>query len=209
MFGCLRRVLVLVILLLVLGGVYFFRGTLRDAWRNFRGVEEPVASQELAQIAATKLDALRDGSKSYAALSAAELQSLLLYRYQGVVPSFIDSPQIELDGDQLRLRGRVPVDKLPDVRGLSEAAAFLPDTADLLVEGRILPLSGGRAAFAVDGVTAAKLPLPSALVPRALARLGRKDEAGLPPDAIALPLPPGVASVYIRGDSLVLITRAN
>jgi hypothetical protein len=205
----LKRVILLVLLLIVVGGVYFFRGTIREAWRNFRGIEEAVASPELAEIAGSKLDALRDGSKTYVALSAAELQSLLLYRYQGVVPAFIESPQIELDGDQLRLRGRVPVDKLPDVQGLSEAAAFLPDTADLLVEGRILPLSGGRAAFAVDGVTAAKLPLPSALVPRALARLGRRDEPGLPRDAIALPLPAGIASAYIRRDSLVLITREN
>jgi hypothetical protein len=204
-----KRLVLLVILIVVVGGVYFFRGSLREAWRNFRGIEEAVASEQLAEVAAAKLDALRNGSENYAALSAAELQSLLLYRYQGVVPAFIDSPQIELDGDQLRLRGRVPVDKLPDVRGLSEAASFLPDTADLLVEGRILPLSGGRAAFAVDGVTAARLPLPSALVPQALTRLGRKDEAGLPADAIALPLPPGVASVYIRRDSLVLITREN
>ena len=39
-------------------------------------------------------------------------------------------------------------------------------------------------------------------------RLGRTAEPGLPADAIALRLPKGVNSAYIRNDSLVLITRA-
>lgn len=209
MIGCLRRVVVLGVLLVVVAAAFLFRGHLREAWRGLRGGEDDVRppSEELAQVASAKIDALRSGSKSYAALSGPELQSLLQYRYQGVVPGFLESPQIALQGDQLQLRGRVPVDKLPDVEGLGEAAAFLPDTTDLLVEGRLLPLSSGRVAFAVDRVSAAKFPLPGAIVPRALARLGRRDEPGLPRDAMALPLPPGVAGAYIRRDSLVLITQ--
>ena len=209
MIGCLRRVVVLVVLLLLVGAAWLFRGHRREAWRDLRGGEETaqVPSEELATIAAGKIEALRSGSRSYAALSGVELQSLLQYRYEGVVPAFLEAPEIQLEGDQLRLRGRVPVDKLPDVGGLGEAAAFLPDTTDLLVEGRLLPLSGGRVAFAIDRVSAAKFPLPGAIVPKALERLGRRDEPGLPPDAMALPLPPGVLNAYIRRDSLVLITR--
>jgi hypothetical protein len=54
-------------------------------------------------------------------------------------------------------------------------------------------------------VSAQRFPLPARLVPGALERLGRTDEPGLPPDAIALPLPPGVAAAYVRRDSLVLL----
>jgi hypothetical protein len=42
-------------------------------------------------------------------------------------------------------------------------------------------------------------------VPGALRRLGRKDEAGLPADALSLPLPPGADAAYVRGDSLVFL----
>ncbi|HUF49421.1 MAG TPA: hypothetical protein VMN60_01225 [Longimicrobiales bacterium] len=209
--GCLKRMVGLVLLLLVIGGLFLFRGHLREAWRSVRGggADDTVPSEELAAAAGAKLDALRDGTRTYAALSGVELQSLLLYRYQGVIPAFLESPQIELAGDQLRLRGRVPIDKLPSIDALGEVASFLPDTTDLLIEGRLLPLNGGRAAFAVDRVSAARFPLPGSLVPRALAELGRRDEPGLPRDAMALPLPPGVVGAYIRRDSLVLITRGD
>jgi hypothetical protein len=86
-------------------------------------------------------------------------------------------------------------------------AALLPDTTEVTVRGQLLPLDGGRVAFAIDEVTAAHIPLPRRIVPAALERLGRRDEPGLPRDALALPLPPGAAGAYVRADSLVLLAR--
>jgi hypothetical protein len=206
--GCVRRVAVLVLVVL-LGVAWLFRDPLRLAWNDIRGLRESalVATPELADRAQEKIEALRDGSAARVALSAVELESLVLYRYQGALPGFLGAPRIELQDERLRLRARLPVDKLPNVEALGEAAAFLPDTADLTVSGRLLPLDTGRVALAVDDVTAQRIPLPGRLVPGALERIGRRDESGLPPNAIALPLPPGVAAAYIRRDSLVLLAR--
>jgi hypothetical protein len=135
-------------------------------------------------------------------------EELLLHRYRDVLPAFLDSPQVELSGDRLRLRARVPIDKLPRVDGLGQAAAFLPDTTELAVDGKLLPLGAGRVAFGVDGVSAARFPLPDGFIAGALSKLGRVDEAGLPADAIAVPLPAGAGSAYIRRDSLVLLARS-
>lgn len=211
MIGCVRRIVTLVVLILLAGGVWLFRDRIRTAWHELRGTEEPaaVASEELAAQAEAKLQTLRDGSAPSASLSAIELESLLVYRYQGVLPAFLDSPRVEIDGDRLRLRARVPVDKLPSVDGLSEAAAFLPDTTDLAVTGKLLPLDSGRIAFGVDEVSAARFPLPDRLIASALTRLGRRDQPGLPNDAIALPLPRGAGAAYIRRDSLVLLARGS
>jgi hypothetical protein len=207
--GCMRRAIALGVLVAIGIGVFWYRDRLRTAWHDLRGTQpqEQVASPELADQAQRKLEELRDGTRSYAALSAIELESLLTYRYPGVLPGFLDSPAVELQGDRMRLRARVPVDKLPDVQGLGPAAAFLPDTTELTVSGRILPLQPGRVAFAIDDVSAQRFPLPRRLVPGALERLGRRDEPGLPPDAMALPLPPGATSAYVRRDSLVLIAQ--
>lgn len=206
--GCMKKVVLLVVLVVLLGGAWLFRDRLLTMLPGFGPAaedgEQPTLA--LAEAAGEKLDALRTGAESRTALSAIELESLLLFRYRGVLPGFMDSTQIDLVQDQLQLRARVPVDKLPTVEGLAEAAAFLPDTAELTVTGRLLPLESGRVAFAVDQVSAARFPLPSRLVPGALSRLGRVDEPGLPPDAMALPLPSGVTSAYIRRDSLVLIS---
>lgn len=206
--GCMKRVVALVVLLALLAGAWLFRDRLLTMLPGGGdGVENgPQPTLALAEAAGEKLDGLRTGEQARTALSAIELESLLLFRYRGVLPAFMDSTQIELVQDQLQLRARVPVDKLPSVDGLAEAAAFLPDTTELTVTGRLLPLESGRVAFAVDQVSAARFPLPSRLVPGALTRLGRVDEPGLPPDAMALPLPSGVTSAYIRRDSLVLIS---
>lgn len=209
MIGCARRAVMALMLLLLLAGAWLFRDRIRTAWNDWRGNDDEVVtpSAELAAGAEAKLDSLRDGSATSVSLSGVELESLLLHRYPGVLPEFLDSPKVELSGDQLRLRGRVPIDKLPRVDGLSEAAAFLPDTTELEVSGRLLPLDSGRVAFGIDDVSAARVPLPDRFISGALTRLGRQDEARLPADAIAVRLPPGAAAAYIRRDSLVLLAR--
>jgi len=206
--GCLRRIIMLVVLLALLAGGWLFRDRIRTAWRDLRGVPEPEQpSEQLAETAQAKLEGIRGGEQTYVALSAAELESLLLYRYEGVLPAFLEQAHVELTGDQLRLRGRVPIDKLPRVQGLDDVAGFLPDTTELVVTGRLIPLDSGRVGFAVDGVSAAQVPLPGRIVPRALTHLGRRDEPGLPADAIGLPLPAGISNAYVRRDSLVLLSR--
>jgi hypothetical protein len=203
--GCMRRFAVLVILLALIGAGWLFRDHI--PW-PVRGEREVLAtSREAADTAYTRLAALADGSASRVALSAIQLQSLLEFRHPGVLPAALGNPQLEITGDRLRLRARVPIDKLPNVEGLGEVAAFLPDTTELTVTGRLLPLADGRVAFAVDDVSAQRFPLPRRLVPGVLERLGRRDEPGLPPDAMAVPLPPGIANAYVRRDSLVLLAR--
>ena len=208
--GCVRRVLVLGLLVGVILGAWLYRDRLRLAWQDLRGTREQVIepSPELAAIAEQKLAALLDGSQTVVALSSVELQSLLLYRYEGVFPAFLGSPRVELREDQVRLRASVPVDKLPRVADLDEIIAFLPDTTELTVAGQLLPLESGRIGFGIDEVTAATIPLPHRLVPRLLEQIGRQDEPGLPPDAIALQLPRGVAAAYVRADSLYLLAPA-
>lgn len=209
MGGCVRRIVATVVLLIIVAAAFVYRDRIANAWQDLRGTRPhpDQASPELASLAESKLDALREGGTGYAALSAVELQSLLQYRYPGAIPAFLGQPGIELQGERLRLRARVPVDMLPHVDGLGEAAAFLPDTTELTVAGRLLPLGPGRIAFAVEDVSAQRFPLPRRLVPRALERLGRTDEPGLPPEAMALTLPPGISAAYIRRDSLVLLAQ--
>jgi hypothetical protein len=208
--GCLRRGVALLVLLLVLAGAWIFRDRIRTAWNDWRGIEQETVtpSPELAAGAERKLERLRDGSTPSVSLSAVELESMLLHSYQGILPEFLGAPQVELDGDQLRLRTRVPIDKLPRVDGFSDAAAFLPDTTDLSIAGKLIPLDSGRVGFGVDNVSAARVPLPDRFIVAALSRLGRRAEPGLPADAIAIRLPPGAAAAYIRRDSLVLLSHA-
>jgi hypothetical protein len=212
--GCLKLVLGVA----VLAGIAVFGWMNRERIRGWiderRGIDvastrpEPAPTPEMADEADRKLRALANGETPRVAFTELELQSLLRFRYAQLLPAFVDSPRVELEGSLLRLRADVPVDKLPRVSDLGEAAALLPDTAELVVSGQVLELEDGRVALAVDEVTAARIPLPKRLVPPALERLGRRDEPGLAPNAVALPLPPGIGAAFIRGDSLFLLARS-
>ncbi len=208
--GCLRGIVALVLVFALAVVAFLNRDRLLEVWRDVRGatVGAPaMPSAELADHAQTKLDRLRDGSEGSVTLTEVELQSLLRYRYNELLPGFVDSARVELDNNRIRITGQVPIDRLPDVEGWSQAAALLPDTTDVAVTGQLLPLGDGRVALGVDEVSVSRIPLPDRLVGAALQRLGRRDEAGLPADALALPLPPGAVRAYVRGDSLVLVGR--
>jgi hypothetical protein len=208
-FGCLRRAVVLVLILLFVIVAYVFRGRIKQEWREFRGRNDVVVapSQELADIAFGRIEELRNNEVERVALSQTDLQSLVQYKYLGALPAFASQPNVELDGDHMLLRMRVPVNQLPNVKGLGDVASFLPDTADIELSGTLLPLPGNRIALGVDAVQAAGIPLPERMINEALQRVGRRDETGLPKDAIAVTLPQGVHSAYIRNDSLILLAR--
>lgn len=207
LLGCFRRLAgAVVLLLLVAVAAWWFRGDLAEAWRAVRGEDPPaVPSEEVAAAASVKLEELAAGRSRRAALSAVELQSLLEYRYRDLFPSFVHDPRVSIEDDRLRLEARVPTDALGGLPGADQARALLPDTADVTVMTNVLPLEPGRVALAVDEVTAARIPVPDRIVPSLLARVGRVEEPGLPEDALALRLPPGAATAYVRADSLVLL----
>lgn len=216
----LRRLLTLVIVVAALGAVAWFRPEVRDLlhqvrerWDVLRGdgaaaqVIGQVPSRELADRAQQKLERVQMGGGNES-FTTAELQSLLQFRYRELLPDYVDSPRVSLEGDHIALRMRVPLDRFPQVRDLGEIAALLPDTTELDVRGTLLPSDDGHVAFAVDAVSAHRIPLPRRLVPPALELLGREDRPGLPDDAIAVPLPRGTRSAYVRDDLLVLLSGA-
>lgn len=211
MFGCLKSLIGLFLIAVLAVVLFLNRDKISGAWSDLRGGKEQTTlgpSPELAEIANEKLLQLKSGEAQTVALSENELQSLLQYKYRQLLPAFVDSPRVELDKGKLMVLARVPVERLPQLNELGEAASFLPDTAEVGVTGQLLPLREGRVALAVDQVRAARIPLPKRLVAGALKKLGRKDEAGLPQDALALPLPPGAGNAYVRGDSLVFLGKS-
>jgi hypothetical protein len=206
--GCLKSLVGLVLVGVLAVFLFLNRDRITSAWQDLRGGKEATElgpSPELAELASGKLGQLHAGEIEVVALSESEIQSLLQYKYQQLLPAFVDSPRVQLDGGKIVVQARVPVERLPQLGELGEAAAFLPDTTEIGVTGQVLPLRDGRVALAVDQVRAARIPLPKRLVPGALRKLGRKEEPGLPPDALALPLPPGADAAYVRGDSLVFL----
>ncbi len=75
------------------------------------------------------------------------------------------------------------------------------------VEGTLAPLDQAFLALRVDKVEASGIPIPRRLFSDVLAGLALEGPPSLPANALAVPIPDGVASVSVQNDSLVLEAR--
>ena len=208
--GCMRRIALLVVFAALIIGAWLFRDRLLGMWQSLRSEDVPQqVSPELADRAERKLAALTQGdAPDRVTLTSPELQSLVAYRMAEALPSFILDPAVTVEDGELRVHARVPTDEVAGMRslgGTEEILSMLPDTTEVVAKGHLIPLGDGRVALAVDEVTAASIPLPSRVIPRILTSIGRRDEANLPEDALAVRLPDGVDNVFADGDSIVFI----
>src|SRR5262245_61636608 len=109
----------------------------------------PAPSAALADSADARLQRLKNGQVETVVLRAVELQSLLEYRFLQLMPAFVSGLTIGLEDGRIEVQARVPVDRLPSISELGEAAGFLPDTTEVALGGQILPLGSGRVALTV------------------------------------------------------------
>ncbi len=204
--GCFSKVLGLILLVIVVAVAWFYRDELRTVWRGLRGPSHVTVSSELADSAAARLDAaLKGHGPDRVALTQPELQSLLKYRWTSFLPDYVVRPDVQLAAGRIRLQAAVPTERFRRLRELQDVLSFLPDTAELAATGQFIPLAPGRVALEVSEITAARIPVPQRLVPVILDNLGRRDEPGLAPNAVGLPLPRGATAVFVSGDSLVFL----
>ena len=140
-------------------------------------------------------------------LTSGEFSSYLRYRFQDQVASQLDAPSVHFSGDTLTLNGRFPADRLPDTQELRAVRSFIPDTAEVKLQGGLRMLSPGRAALRLESASFAKVPVPRSVYADALKKMGRRDEPGLGADEYPFRLPPGVASARVEGGELVLSPR--
>lgn len=196
-----RILLALIVVAALLGGAWMFR----DRIPGLGGGEPEVVavSPEAADQAEEKLERLRSSGDTVH-LTEVEFTSYLRYRAPLQIADQVESVQVDFEGEKVTVSGRLPTDRLPDSRQVRAIRAYLPDTADVRVDGGLRTLSPGRAALQVDGVSFAKVPVPSEVYADALKSLGRRDEPGLGANEYAFPLPPGVGSARVEAGRLVL-----
>ena len=170
------------------------------------GLEVTDASPELADATLDRLERFRAGEgPPVLALGDAELSSLVRYALPGLVPPGVERPSVRLVDGRVLLTARVAVNAFPDLPALDQVLGLLPDTVDLLMDGTLGAWGRENLALTIHRVEASGIPLPDRMIPRVLAAMGRRDREGLPPDAMVVPLPEGLASASVRSDSLVLV----
>lgn len=180
-----------------------------EAWLGEAGAAEPGGvrpSAALAESTLDRIDAFRSGGSDATRmeLEGVELSSVVRFALPGIVPPGVEDPEVAMGDGKVLLTARVARAAFPDLPALGEIAGLLPDTVDIRLRGALVPFSPGVAAFHVERVEAERIPLPSRIIPGILAALGRQAREGLPPDAMAVPLPAGLDRAFVEGDRLVL-----
>lgn len=169
------------------------------------GKEKPATevSEAAAVQAEAKLARMRENGDT-ARLTGVEITSLIRYRFEDRFAPGLATPSVVFAGDTVRVVGRFPTDRLPDVPELRSVRTYLPDTADVDVQGSLRTTTPGRAAMRMQNVRFAKFPVPENFYPKVLTRIGRRDEPGLARDEFPFPLPAGVGSARVEAGELVL-----
>ena len=218
MSGCLKRLISAVGTIVVLGVVAYagwrWGGGVFSRAETMLGRPEaaadsgPQPTPQLAEETLDRIESFRAGESEERriALTGAEITSVVRYALPGIVPAGVSSPTVEMEGEDIFLSARVAVDAFPDLPALSEVMGLLPDTVDIQLRARILPFGPDYAALSVRRVEGSRIPLPSRMIPGILRALGRVDREGLPSDAMAIPMPYGLASVFVEGGALILTT---
>ena len=204
--GAASWVALLALLSLVLGAwLVWPRLSARFGSVERRGAS-PVASAEIADAALDRFETFRAGKGGdHLTLSDAELSSVVRYALPGLLPSGVTEPLVTMNEGRLTLAARVATEAFPRLPTLDAIVGMLPDTVTVTMDGELVPFGKESLAFRVGHMDAASIPLPDRLIPGILTALGRKHRGGLPPNALQVPLPTGLDSVSVRGDSLVLV----
>jgi hypothetical protein len=199
--GAGRRLVLLGVLLVAAGGLWFFRGLIPGPWN--RPVVHTEVSEEAAASADEKLGRLRaDGDT--VRLSGVEFTSYVRYRMAERFSLDLETPVVTFEGATIRVDGRVPKERIPVGQLPRAARSFVPDTADVAVSGTLRTVGPGRAALRVESASFVRMPVPREQYLTLLDRVA-PDEPGVADDELAFQLPSGVGAARVENGSLVLV----
>jgi hypothetical protein len=202
--NCLARIGCLALILIVVAGGWFFREDVTGWLSRLEITSASQPSEDLAERAATKLEALtaRDGARKLE-LSQAEIQSLLTYRAAPVLPGGISDPVVELRDSTVLLSARVDPRELEGLASPEVVERLFSDSARVVVELSPGVVAPGVARVEIVTLQAGSWLVPSMMVPWILESI---DMQGIETTGVMLLLPtPGrVAQFKIDADKLVL-----
>ena len=162
-------------------------------------------SPELGQATWDRVLGFMEGGAEDIELSGPEVTSLLRYARADQVPEGLSDPAVFFEEGRAEASADVAVADFPGLPDLGPAAGILPDTVRVQITGSIIGFGEGEAVLFAQGIEIAGVPLPRAVIPEVMRGLGREHRPGLPPEAVAVDLPDGIASVHVSGDRLVVV----
>ncbi len=210
MFGCIGRIVVLAVLVVV-GAVAWFT---RDRWLGPKVAPapaalttdwKPVTDSAGARVHAQLQNLGTRGGKAYVNVKAADLLAYVMSSFRGLLPASATGVQARVAGDLLMVKGDVNVAEIGGAKVLGPLAGMLSGREPLEIGGTLELLKPGFAQLRVKSIRVKELDIPSRLIPSIMGQLrkGPRPE-GLADDGVALALPANVGDIRVNDGKITV-----
>jgi len=214
MFGCLRRIGCLVILLCAAVAAYL----LRDRWLPLVGVKpaarpvevggptwDPV-SDEAAARARRAIESLgRRNGPVFVNLAPGELASYFYIALAQQLPPSADSIEATTIGNRMYVRAVVSLDEFKAVDAMGPLAGMLGRRERLQMGGTFVMIRPGLAQFLVEDIRVGQLPIPRGGIPKVLAQIRRGARPqGLAENGLPFVVPTYLGDARVANDKITL-----
>jgi hypothetical protein len=209
MFGCLGRLVVLIVLAAV-GAVAWFT---RDRWLGPTNAPPPASAaawHPVTDSGAAKVEAQltalgTKGGKAYVNVRAADLLGYVLGAMRGLMPAGTKGVEARATGDMVFVRGEVNIAQVGGAKVLGPLAGMLPARDTLQVGGTLEVLKPGLAQLRVKSIRVKDLDVPAKVIPPLLGQLrGGARPEGVAEDGVAIPLPANIGDLRIKDGKITV-----
>jgi len=219
MFGCIRRLGCLVILLIVEVFAYFNRVKLEETYRRYAGNSvtgpstdvatggdwEPLTGDKAIRGQRAVESLSTQSGPVFANLTAGEAASYIFLEAAKQLPSSSENITSEVKNDRLYVRANVALKDFGGSAALGPLALMLGDRDTVQLGGVVHVIRPTVGEFQVQDLKIGSLAIPSALVPKLIARI-RKGvmPAGISPNGLPMKLPQYIGDVRITNGRIVV-----
>jgi hypothetical protein len=169
------------------------------------GVWQPLTVQggERARGALEELQ--RPSGRTVVTIGAADLGAYVYQELARQLPPSADSVEAMAVGDQLHVRASVRLRELGGRDVLGPLAGMLGDRERLQIGGNLRVVRPGLGELVVREIRVGQLPLPSAIIPRLLRQVSRRDRPpGISESGLPLRLPDYIGEVRVGGGTVTI-----
>lgn len=217
MFGCIGRLVVLAVLIVV-GGIAFLTRSvwepgvraklgLRTAVTASAAVWEPItaAGAERARTAIAGMN--RPTGPAFQNVKAGDLMAYALdsiLRGRGSATPGVTGAEALATENAVSIRGTIHMKDLGGTTALGPLAGVLEGDQPIEVRGRLEVTGHGHAQFHIERIALKALVLPSAAIGAVVQRLAPRTDKSMDAAAIAIALPPGIADIRVTRGRVTL-----
>jgi len=209
MFGCLRRLGCLALILGIAAGLWFTR----DRWGGYVFGERAAPTVDWRAVtdagearAKRSVESLGRGSgPAFISLTAEELGALLLAGTGNRLPSSLTNPELAISNDRVHLRATVQLDDIRGLDGLGPLTALMKGREALETSGTLHIIRPGLAEYRVEAARIADLQIPRPMIPRLRARISTAErQEGVAENGIPFEIPAHIGDVRVARGRVTL-----